>query len=173
MSTSGSITPSSKYLIRKCLKNIDFDKARIILELGVGDGVITEKILKKIHPNCKVIAIEINENLFKYTQKKFANHPQLELVLGSAFDFDLVLKDLNIDKVDYVVSSLPLSLFEKDQIEELFEKVPTFLLDEGAFIQYQYTLGKYPYLKKIFEKVNVDFTLMNAPPALIFTCFIS
>jgi phospholipid N-methyltransferase len=173
MKTSGSIAPSSKYLIRKCLKYIDFETANVILEFGVGDGVITEEILKKINPNCKVIAIEINENLFDYTQKKFQQHPNLDLVLGSAFDFDQILKDKGVDKIDYVVSSLPLSLFENGEIKDLFEKVPNYLAEDGAFIQYQYTLGKYPYLKKIFEKVSIDFTLMNAPPALIFTCFIS
>ena len=48
MKTSGSIAPSSKYLIQKCLKNVNFDKAEVILEFGVGDGVITEEILKRL-----------------------------------------------------------------------------------------------------------------------------
>ncbi len=173
MKTSGSIAPSSKYLIHKCLKNVDFDKAEVILEFGVGDGVITEEILRKVNPNCKVIAIEINENLFEFSRDKFSEHTNLELVLGSAFDFDKILKDKGIKKVDYIVSSLPLSLFKQEEIDVLFEKIPEYLSKEGSYVQYQYSLGKYAYLKKVFDKVSVDFTLMNAPPALIFTCFIS
>jgi phospholipid N-methyltransferase len=170
MKTSGSITPSSKYLVQKCLDHVDFKTAKVILEFGVGDGVITQEILEKVNADCQVIAIEINKNLFEYSQKKFADAENLSLHLASAFNFDEVLKKEGIDKVDYVISSLPLSLFSQEEIDDLFEKVPNHLSDKGAFVQYQYSIGKYGYLKKIFDKVSVDFTIRNAPPALIFTC---
>lgn len=170
MKTSGSIAPSSKYLVQKCLKHVDFEKAKVILEFGVGDGVITEEIIKKAKPDCKVIAIEINENLFDYTRQKLGTINNLELVLGSAWDFDNILAQHDIDKVDYIISSLPLSLFKKHEIENLFERIPAALSANGAFIQYQYSIGKYAYLKTVFNKVGVDFTIRNAPPALIFTC---
>lgn len=170
MKTSGSITPSSKYLIQKCLDNVDFDQAKVILEFGVGDGCITEEILNKRNANCKLIAIEINENLFDYAINKFKNHENLILYLASAFDFDEVLQKEGVSEVDYIISSLPLSLFKKSEIDSMFNKVPNFLSENGAFIQYQYSIGKYGYLKKVFNKVSVDFTVRNAPPALIFTC---
>jgi len=170
MKTSGSITPSSKYLVQKCLDKVDFNQAKVLLEFGVGDGVITEEILGKVNSACRVIAIEINENLFTYSKKKFANAENLSLHLASALDFDQVLKKEGIEKVDYVISSLPLSLFSQEEIDDLFEKIPCHLSGEGAFIQYQYSIGKYGYLKKVFDKVSVDFTIRNAPPALIFTC---
>ena len=170
MKTSGSIRPSSKYLIKKCLQHVDFAQAKVILEFGVGDGCITEEILKKVNPGCRIIALEINENLCDYSRERFKEHKNLELHCASAFDFDELLKELGVDNVDYIISSLPLSLFKQAEIEGLFEKVPNFLSEEGAYIQYQYTLGKYVYLKKVFEKVSIDFTLRNTPPALIFTC---
>ena len=167
--TSGSIAPSSKYLIEKCLAHVDFTKAKIILEFGVGDGVITAEILERVSSDCKVIAIEINENLYDYTKEKFSNN-QLELVLGSAFDFDKILKERETEKVDYIISSLPLSLLEEREVNRLFVKLPNYISESGAYIQYQYSLGKYAYLKKVFKDVKVDFTIMNTPPALIFTC---
>ena len=170
LKVSGSITPSSKHLIKKCLHGVDFKNSKVILEFGVGDGCITEEILKKINPNCRVIAIEINENLFEYGVDKFGVHPNLSMHLGSAFEFDKILEKEEVQEVDYVISSLPLSLFKQKEIEDMFAKVPNYLSPKGAFIQYQYSLGKYSYLKKIFNKVQVDFTIRNAPPALIFTC---
>lgn len=170
MKTSGSIAPSSKHLIQKCLDNVDFENAKVILEFGVGDGVITEEILEKVNSDCRVIAIEINENLFDYSQEKFKTQSNLSLHLASALEFDEVLKKEGIDKVDYVISSLPLSLFKQEEIDNLFDKIPNYLSDKGAFVQYQYSIGKYGYLKKVFDKVSVDFTIRNAPPALIFTC---
>ncbi len=170
--TSGSIRPSSKYLIKKCLQHVDFESAKVILEFGVGDGCITEEILTKVNPSCRVIALEINENLCEYSRERFKAFENLELHCASAFDFDALLLELGVEKVDYIISSLPLSLFKQNEIESLFDKVPTYLSEEGAFIQYQYTLGKYVYLKKVFNKVMVDFTVRNTPPALIFTCLI-
>lgn len=170
MKTSGSITPSSRHLVRKCLKNVDFAHARVIVEFGVGDGVITEEILNQLNPNCRLIALEINKNLCAYSSERFRDFNKLELHCASAFEFDSLLKELGIDKVDYIISSLPLSLFKKNEIENLFKKIPNYLAEGGAYIQYQYTLGKYPYFKKVFDQVSVDFTLRNAPPALIFTC---
>lgn len=173
MKTSGSITPSSRHLVRKCLKNVDFENAKVIVEFGVGDGVITEELLKKLNPNCRLIALEINENLCAYSRERFEEFPNLELHCTSAFDFDSLLKKLDIDKVDYFISSLPLSLFKKHEIEGLFNKIPDYLAGGGAYIQYQYSLGKYPYFKQVFDQVSVDFTIRNAPPALIFTCTIN
>ena len=40
----GSMTPSSRFLMDKMLKNIDFKKSKLIVELGPGTGVFTEKI---------------------------------------------------------------------------------------------------------------------------------
>lgn len=170
MKTSGSITPSSKYLVQKCLKNVDFEQSKVIVEFGVGDGVITEELLKKMNPNCRLIALEINKNLCDYSRERFKDFQNLELYCASAFEFDVLLEKLDIKQVDYFISSLPLSLFKKQEIEILFKKIPDFMSKGGAYIQYQYSLGKYPYFKKVFDEVRVDFTIRNAPPALIFTC---
>ncbi len=167
---SGSLTPSSRYLIAQCLEGVDFTKAQTILELGVGDGCITQEILEKSNPTCRIIALEINENLFEYAQKKFIAQENLKLHLASAFDFDKILEQENVQEVDYIISSLPLSLFKSAEIEHLFAKIQKHLSPSGVFVQYQYSIGKYAYLKTVFSDVKVGFTLLNAPPALIFTC---
>lgn len=162
--------PSSRYLIDKCLQPIDFDQAEVILEFGVGDGCITEEILQRAKPTTKIIAIEINENLYQYGKEKFSNHANLYLHFGSALVFDKLLETYGITSVDFIVSSLPLSLFKQKDIEELFDKIPHHLSVGGAFIQYQYSIGKLQYLKSVFSKVRIDYTILNTPPALIFTC---
>jgi phosphatidylethanolamine/phosphatidyl-N-methylethanolamine N-methyltransferase len=39
----GSMTPSSRFLTQKMLKNIDFKKVKLIVELGPGTGVFYQK----------------------------------------------------------------------------------------------------------------------------------
>ena len=47
--TVGTITRSSKALCKKMTEPVNFDKARIIVEYGAGDGVITKHILSQMH----------------------------------------------------------------------------------------------------------------------------
>ena len=57
--TSGTVVPSSKYLANKMLKDIDFSSAKLIVELGPGNGVITHDILKKLSPDATLICFEL------------------------------------------------------------------------------------------------------------------
>ena len=47
--TSGTITPSSKVLIKTLLAPIDFTSARCIIELGPGTGCVTRSIGTNAH----------------------------------------------------------------------------------------------------------------------------
>ena len=67
--TSGTIMPSSKYLAGKMLKEIDFSKADIIIELGPGNGAITHNILAKIKPSTILICFEINDAFYNELTK--------------------------------------------------------------------------------------------------------
>ena len=51
---------------------MDFDKARVILEFGPGGGVFTRHLLKQMHPDAKLIAIENNDDLLEKIKKKEA-----------------------------------------------------------------------------------------------------
>ena len=48
LKTSGTVTPSSRFLVDRMLKRIDFSKVNVLVELGPGNGAITALILKKI-----------------------------------------------------------------------------------------------------------------------------
>ena len=56
----GSIIPSSRFLIKQLLEPIDWDKARVIVEYGPGVGGITAEILRRMRPDARLIAIEMN-----------------------------------------------------------------------------------------------------------------
>jgi phospholipid N-methyltransferase len=170
LKTSGTIKPSSKYLIDHCLRDIVFSTAHHIIEFGAGDGCITNEILSRMHPNAHLYSFELNSKFYQHCQKKFSGNPQISMLEKSALDFEQVLQENNIQQVDAIISSLPLTLFDEEHVEILLSKVQEHLKKGSYFIQYQYSLGQFFKLKKTFDSVNVQFTFRNVPPAFIYKC---
>lgn len=167
--TSGTVIPSSKYLASKMLKEIDFDTAEVIVELGPGNGAITQHILNKIKPQTILICFEINDAFYKELKK--INHPQLVVLKASAENVKAEIEKLGYNKADFVVSSLPLTILPKEVTKTILEKNYNFLAKNGAFIQYQYSLSYYKKLKEVFgDAINLSFEALNFPPAFIYTC---
>ncbi|MEZ4987713.1 MAG: rRNA adenine N-6-methyltransferase family protein, partial [Saprospiraceae bacterium] len=77
ISTSGTIRPSSKYLIAKCLNSFEFEHADVILEFGTGDGCFTEQILKRMGSKGRLISFEVNPVFCKYTAKRLKQYDNL------------------------------------------------------------------------------------------------
>ncbi|MEE4000080.1 methyltransferase [Tenacibaculum sp. FZY0031] len=167
--TSGTIVPSSKYLAHKMLKEIDFKTAEVIVELGPGNGAITQYILKKLHPKTILICFEINDAF--YQELKKINHSQLIVLKASAENIKLEIEKLGYTKADYIVSSLPLTIIPKEISHSILTKSYNFLTTTGLFIQYQYSLTYYKKLKEVFgNAINLSFEPLNFPPAFIYKC---
>jgi phospholipid N-methyltransferase len=165
----GSVLPSSRFLSKRMLHPIVFQKAKVIVELGPGTGVFTKELLKQMQPNCHLVVIELNDAFFDELQQKL-HAPNLHLIHGSATDISKVLEQLHLPKADVILSSLPLSNFPADLRHTILQEVKNNLQANGKLIQFQYSRG----LKKLygahFEKVSIDYTILNFPPAFIYTC---
>jgi phospholipid N-methyltransferase len=170
LKTSGTVKPSSKYLIDHCLRDIDYSTARNIIEFGAGDGCITSEILNRMNPEAHLFSFELNSKFYKHCQKKFSGNHQISMLEKSALDFEKVLEENNIEQVDAIISSLPLTLFDEEHVDILLSKVQQHLKRGSYFIQYQYSLGQFFKLKKAFDSVDVQFTFRNVPPAFIYKC---
>lgn len=172
MKTSGTIKPSSSKLIQTCLKKLDLETYNTIVELGPGDGCVTTQILSRIPKTSKFISIEINEDFYNHCMSRFKEFDNLILVKESAFELESILKNMDVHSVDCVISSLPLSLFKKQDVNALLQQVKRGLKPNGKFVQYQYSLANYNMIKKSFPKVSLDLTLYNIPPAFVYHCTI-
>ena len=167
--TSGTVTPSSKYLAKKMLREINFSTAKVIIELGPGNGVITHTILKKIKLNTILICFEINEAF--YTELKKINHPQLIVIKASAENMREEIKKLGFTQIDYIISSLPLTIIPKELSNNILNESYELLNNKGVFIQYQYSLTYYKKLKDVFgNNIQLSFEPLNFPPAFIYNC---
>ena len=166
---SGTVTPSSRFLVDKMTKNI-CNQENVIIEFGTGNGKITKTILTKTSSRSKVLSFELNQAMFNKANVILPKDNRLCVIHDSAQNFDSALKEHNIEKVDYFISSLPLSLLKKTDIKNLLSKVNQHLHPDGMFVQYQYSLDKLDLLKNHFSDVKVRFTPLNIPPAFIYYC---
>ena len=165
-----AIAPSSRYLANNIIKHINFEDNQVIMEFGSGNGAITKQILKQMPSSSRLISLEINDPFLKHCQDKFKVYNNFEIYNHSAIEFDSLLKQLEIEKVDYLISSLPLAILPKADLDVLFKKIPQYLINDGSFVQYQYSLNKYKFLKSVFDNVTLGFTPINLPPAFIYKC---
>jgi len=164
----GSITPSSKFLVKKMVEPIDFLNVKCIVEFGSGTGNITLELLKKMPDDALLLAFEINNEFCETLQK--IKDPRLKIISDTAENLEDYLAQNNIQKVDYIVSSLPFTMIPNSIVRNILRVVTKVLKPGGAFIQYQYSLNAYKKLKDKFKKVYLTFTPINIPPAFVFTC---
>lgn len=163
--TTGAIAASSPMLVKKLVSPLPGHRPLTIVELGPGDGCVTRAILQKIHPRSRVTAFEINDD-FVQRLSTIAD-PRLRVLSVGA---ERLTDYFSAGSVDYVVSSLPLSMIPQEVKEEILRQSQTVLQPNGRFLQYQYALQDYGLLKDHFNRVSVSFTLANLPPAFVYSC---
>lgn len=166
--TSGTIIPSSKFLVNTMLESIDFSVAKIIVEFGPGNGKITKEILKRLSSDAMLISFEINENFYKSLLK--IEDSKFKVVKSSAENIQDVLNAYGFIKADYIISSLPLTNIPKSIGKSILINAYNALAKNGNFIQYQYSLTYLKTIKTIFkENLKLGFEPLNIPPAFIYT----
>lgn len=162
----GSIAPSSKFLAQKMLRDIDFEEARFIVELGMGTGSITKYILKNINKNCVLLTFETNKEFCNFVDN-FIKDNRLRIINDSVLNLE---KYLNGKKADYIISGIPLAHLSVDEKDHLLKKIRNSINDDGQYIQFQYTKESYKKIKSLFKTVKVEFTLLSIPPAFVYKC---
>jgi phospholipid N-methyltransferase len=166
----GAITPSSQYLAKLMVKQIDFKHAKYIVEYGPGTGVFTKHILKRRRKETAIIIIESNQTFFHYLIKKYKNEPNLHFINASAENIDSILKDLAVPYVDYVVSGLPFASLPRKVSHTIIEKTKNLLSPKGRFITFQYSQMNKSLFNDYFQTVDVKRELRNIPPAYVYSC---
>ena len=66
-----------KNILQKIIQAADLKNSDLVLEIGPGEGVLTEELSKKIG---RVIAVEIDKNLVSTLQKKFSSNKKIEII---------------------------------------------------------------------------------------------
>ena len=165
--TTGSVVPSSPFLIKSMLNDVDFKNAKCIVELGAGTGVITSELAKRIPNNCRLIVFEINKKFADFLKNRFK---EAIIINDSVENINSYAYLFNDGKVDYFISSLPIALWDKNASKNLPNQIHALLKENGKFVQYQYSLKSKKMLGSVFNNLAIKFVLLNIPPAFVYTC---
>jgi phospholipid N-methyltransferase len=165
----GAVAPSSRFLAHKMLNHLPLSTAKVIVELGPGNGVFTKRIIKEMGENTQLIVIELND-LFYEELSSTIQDPRVHIFHDSANKIGDFIKQIGQDKADIIISSLPLANFPEDIKTDLLDSIHNSLDEKGTFVQFQYSLQSKKAIKKRFVKTKITYTPFNIPPAFVYSC---
>ncbi len=160
--TKGTVAPSSAFLVSKMVSKIDYSKDLKILQLGFGNGVFTKEILKQMSLQSHLVIFEIDTD----SRKHKIRDKRITYLEDSA---ENISKHFPGEEFDHVISTLPFASLPKDVTSTIFKEIKTHLKKGGTFLQFQYSLISMKALSKLFKKKpEIDFVLLNIPPAFLY-----
>lgn len=180
---TASFVPSQRFLVDAMVDRAKPERAKRIVELGPGVGVMTKPLLARMRPDAALYTIEIDEPIHEELVRHVRD-PRLHAICGSAENIRelLVASGVN-EKVDAVVSSLGMSLIPPAIRDRIGESIAEVLSEGGVYVQFGYIHTRWlvystergfvpfdyeRYLKARFEDVRRSPVPLNFPPAWVF-----
>ncbi|BBG00747.1 MULTISPECIES: class I SAM-dependent methyltransferase [Pseudonocardia] len=172
----GAVWPSSRRLSEKLARVAPGHGTPVVVELGPGTGAVTAEVARRLSPEGRHLAVELDPGMARYLQRR---HPDVEVVNGDARKLGELLAERGIEQVDAVVSGLPWSLFDQAGQQEILGQVVDVIGEHGAFttFAYSHTLPMRSArrfratLQDTFDEVVTTRTVWrNVPPAFCFIC---
>ncbi len=175
-SLTGAIAPSSSFVAKRVVELANLNDAKTVVELGPGTGVFTEQIIRTISPDTNFFAIEVNEAFVDATRNRC---PQARVYHDSAARLSHYLNANSYGLCDCIVTSLPWTIFDAPEQDQLLEAISACLKPGGRFISIVYlgaktrARGRY-FINSLplhFSTVHKTQTVwQNLPPTQVYCC---
>jgi phospholipid N-methyltransferase len=165
----GSMIPSSRYLIANLLRDVDWDRARVFVEIGPGVGTITREILKRMRPDAVLLTFEINDDFVRHLRQNFTD-PRLRVFHRSGGDIREVLRELRLGSADYVLAGIPFSIMPEEARTAVLRNTHDALAPGGVMLVYQFSAKVRADLEKLYGRVHRLYEPRNILPAHVFHC---
>jgi len=161
-----SVTPSSKFCVKRVCKKIDFDRKNIIVEYGPGTGVYSRYLLERLTPESELILIETND---KFVEKlREMNDPRVTVHQESVEHLRALLGESYRGKVNYIISGIPFSFLEEGVKMNILDVSRQFLAPDGKFLAYQTSGHLKEPLRETFGNLRTEMEWLNIPPMMIY-----
>jgi phosphatidylethanolamine/phosphatidyl-N-methylethanolamine N-methyltransferase len=163
--TVGAILPSSSSLAKEIVGEIPKDlkaEKRLILEVGPGTGIFTDKIIQRMNPSDELHLVEFDAEFCKQLKAKYQHVPNVKIFECSILDYQLS----GNRKYDFIVSGLPLNAFSNEFVDDVFKKFEEVATQNTKLSYFEYLV--LPDIKKLFsnaqKRANMDL-ILNAKNA--------
>ena len=163
----GSIIPSSRVLIDKMLKPVDWENTKLFVEYGPGVGTFTRIILDRLPQDARLVTIDTNPEFTAFL-KESIDDPRLIAVTASAADVEKVLSDRGLGHADYILSGLPFSTLPPGVGDAISAATARAVRPGGAFLVYQFSPKVREFIAPVFDRLDRGFEWINVPPATLF-----
>jgi phospholipid N-methyltransferase len=166
-----SFWPSSVAMSCATIGKIDWDKAKVIVELGAGTGPITEQIVRRLQPHTTLIAIERETDFVKVLQRRFSEHKNVEIVEADVRHLDALFDARGIRHVDAFISGLPTPTLPRAVRDAMLATVSRYLVKNGVFSNItEVPFYYWKFYRRIFEDVSFELVVRNMPPGGVYHC---
>jgi tRNA (cmo5U34)-methyltransferase len=129
-----------------------------VLEIGCGDGRITQELLK-VDKNMEGTLIDGSYEMIKNAIKRLESYPELKFI-QTTFQ-ELVKSDLLPQNFDFVVSSLAIHHLRSDEKESLFKYIYDKLNSGGFFLNIDVARAPSEDLEKWYLKLWKEWIIEN------------
>jgi phosphatidylethanolamine/phosphatidyl-N-methylethanolamine N-methyltransferase len=167
--STGSVAPSSRFLCRAIVGQIQPESANVVVELGPGDGAVTQFILNRLRPDARLIIFEINEVFVQKIRSSF-HDSRLTVIHDNAENMGQYFTAEKITAVDYFISGIPFTTLPDSLTESIIKTCLYWLRPEGKFIQFHYSTILLAFYRRIFGNATVQVVPFNIPPAIVISC---
>ena len=169
-----SITPTSRFGVKKICDKMDFGRAKVVVEYGPATGVFTRYMLEHMSTDAKLVAIDTNANFLKVLRERITD-PRLSIFHDTAENIKACLESVGCQSTDYVISGIPFSMLPPEVADRIVKNTLDALTPGGKFLIYQFlkpetktNRGIHRYLPSHFQKINREVELLNIPPLWIY-----
>lgn len=162
-----SVAPSSKTLAAAICRHVDSAHPQTIVELGAGTGPVTAEVCRRMHPDSRLIALEIDADLARCAAQSF---PQAQVLCADVRQLPDILAQHGVTHIDLLLNGLPTPSLPRS-INQVVLETFHHLAPEGWFSQL--TVMPYVYMplyRKLFERVHFDLVFRNVPPGGVYHC---
>lgn len=163
----GSIIPSSRFLMRRVVREARADRAKLVVELGPGTGGSTRALLRTMRPDATLLAIEINPRFARLIAASVRD-PRLIVHTGSAEDISGALAAHGLPAPDVVLSGIPFSTMPQSLGLSIVREVERVLCPGGRFVAYQVRDRVEMLGRQVFGPARVQLELLNVPPMRVY-----
>ena len=167
--TIGSVTPSSRFLVEAMLDEVDFARARRVVEYGPGTGVFTVEALRRLRPDGQLLALDTEAHFIDALRERLPDR-RLVAVPGSAASVERHIAALGWPAADAIISGIPYTAMPAALRTAILRASAAALAPDGLFLAYQYSPYIRPLLGQLYGRVETRWVALNVPPAFYFVC---
>lgn len=145
--STGAVRKTPNRIIDKIIGEVDTIRAVNVIEIGAGKGEITIPLKEKLelaqHSVASIYAFEIDDT---FSKELAENVKPVNVITASAFDLAKHLP--NAFQAEYIISSMPLSFYNRKEIKQLLTGLDQLTSPGGKIIILFHAFWLIPFLKK-------------------------